>query len=150
MVSPASSTLDQRDNATPGLGGQGAGQLSDLGDLDGCEADRSAGPTAVGESADPMLAEPATPLADGVDMQPGLGRDRGVGSPSALSPPARSTVTELVYRHQLLPVMQTGATAMDALFGASDLSVPPAGNGVVVLLNLSRAARSIGSSWWIT
>ncbi|HYI52697.1 MAG TPA: site-specific integrase [Microlunatus sp.] len=40
-----------------------------------------------------------------------------------------STVTELVYRHQLRPVLQTGATVMDALFGARDLSVPPAGNG---------------------
>jgi hypothetical protein len=27
-------------------------------------------------------------------------------------------VTELVYRHQLKPVIQTGATVMDRLFGA--------------------------------
>jgi hypothetical protein len=29
-----------------------------------------------------------------------------------------TTVTELVYRHQLKPVVQTGATVMDRLFGA--------------------------------
>jgi integrase len=29
-----------------------------------------------------------------------------------------TTVTELVYRHQLKPVLQTGATVMDQLFGA--------------------------------
>lgn len=29
-----------------------------------------------------------------------------------------TTVTELVYRHQLKPVIQTGATVMDRLFGA--------------------------------
>ncbi len=28
-----------------------------------------------------------------------------------------TTVTELVYRHQLKPVIQTGATAMDQIFG---------------------------------
>jgi integrase len=28
-----------------------------------------------------------------------------------------TTVTELVYRHQLRPVVQTGATVMDSLFG---------------------------------
>ena len=31
---------------------------------------------------------------------------------------AGTTVTELVYRHQLKPVIQTGATIMDKLFGA--------------------------------
>ena len=31
---------------------------------------------------------------------------------------AGTTVTELVYRHQLKPVIQTGATVMDQLFGA--------------------------------
>jgi len=30
---------------------------------------------------------------------------------------AGTTVTELVYRHQLKPVIQTGATVMDRLFG---------------------------------
>jgi integrase len=30
--------------------------------------------------------------------------------------PQRTTVTELVYRHQLRPVIQTGATVMDSLF----------------------------------
>lgn len=29
-----------------------------------------------------------------------------------------TTFTELVYRHQLKPVIQTGATVMDRLFGA--------------------------------
>lgn len=29
-----------------------------------------------------------------------------------------TTVTELVYRHQLRPVIQTGATVMDRLFGS--------------------------------
>ena len=29
-----------------------------------------------------------------------------------------TTVTELVYRHQLKPVIQTGATVTDRLFGA--------------------------------
>jgi hypothetical protein len=29
-----------------------------------------------------------------------------------------TTVTEVVYRHQLKPVVQTGATVMDRLFGA--------------------------------
>jgi hypothetical protein len=29
-------------------------------------------------------------------------------------------VTELVYRHQLRPVLQTGATVMDRLFNQSD------------------------------
>ena len=29
-----------------------------------------------------------------------------------------TTVTELVYRHQLKPIVQTGATVMDRLFGA--------------------------------
>ena len=28
-----------------------------------------------------------------------------------------TSVTELVYRHQIRPVIQTGAVAMDALFG---------------------------------
>ena len=28
-----------------------------------------------------------------------------------------ATVTELVYRHQIRPVIQTGATVMDRLFG---------------------------------
>ena len=32
---------------------------------------------------------------------------------------AGTTVTELVYRHQLKPVIQTGATIMDELFGES-------------------------------
>ena len=31
-----------------------------------------------------------------------------------------TTVTELVYRHQLKPVLQTGATVMDQLFGADN------------------------------
>lgn len=31
---------------------------------------------------------------------------------------AGATVTELVYRHQLKPVIQTGATIMDTLFDA--------------------------------
>ena len=31
-----------------------------------------------------------------------------------------TTVTELVYRHQLRPVLQTGATVMDRLFGADN------------------------------
>ena len=30
-----------------------------------------------------------------------------------------TTVTELVYRHQIRPVLQTGAVAMDALFGVT-------------------------------
>jgi hypothetical protein len=30
-----------------------------------------------------------------------------------------TTVTELVYRHQLRPVIQTGATVMDQLFSAN-------------------------------
>jgi integrase len=30
-------------------------------------------------------------------------------------------VTELVYRHELRPVIQTGATAMDSLFGQNDV-----------------------------
>src|SRR5829696_3291666 len=30
-----------------------------------------------------------------------------------------TTVTELVYRHQLRPVIQTGATVMDRLFGSA-------------------------------
>jgi hypothetical protein len=29
-----------------------------------------------------------------------------------------TTVTELVFRHQLRPVLQTGATVIDRLFGA--------------------------------
>ena len=36
---------------------------------------------------------------------------------------AGTTVTELVYRHQLKPVIQTGATVMDRLFGAETESV---------------------------
>lgn len=31
-----------------------------------------------------------------------------------------TTVTELVYRHQLRPVLQTGATVMDRLFEAQE------------------------------
>lgn len=31
-----------------------------------------------------------------------------------------TSVTELVYRHQIRPVIQTGAIAMDALFGMGD------------------------------
>jgi integrase len=31
-----------------------------------------------------------------------------------------TSVTELVYRHQIRPVIQTGAVAMDALFGSGD------------------------------
>ena len=31
-----------------------------------------------------------------------------------------STVTETVYRHQLRPVMQDGATVMDQVFGADN------------------------------
>lgn len=30
-------------------------------------------------------------------------------------------VTELVYRHELRPVIQTGATAMDSLFGSQEV-----------------------------
>jgi len=30
-------------------------------------------------------------------------------------------VTELVYRHELRPVIQTGATAMDSLFGSNEV-----------------------------
>ena len=30
-----------------------------------------------------------------------------------------TSVTELVYRHQIRPVIQTGAVAMDALFGGA-------------------------------
>jgi hypothetical protein len=44
--------------------------------------------------------------------------------PACLSGTSRSsfatsgtTVTELVYRHQIRPVIQTGATVMDRLFG---------------------------------
>jgi hypothetical protein len=36
---------------------------------------------------------------------------------------AGTTVTELVYRHQLKPVIQTGATVMDRLFGPGNESV---------------------------
>jgi integrase len=36
---------------------------------------------------------------------------------------AGTTVTELVYRHQLKPVIQTGATVMDRLFGLENESV---------------------------
>jgi delta 1-pyrroline-5-carboxylate dehydrogenase len=36
---------------------------------------------------------------------------------------AGTTVTELVYRHQLKPVIQTGATVMDRLFGPETESV---------------------------
>lgn len=31
-----------------------------------------------------------------------------------------TSVTELVYRHQILPVLQTGAVAMDTLFGTGN------------------------------
>ena len=31
-----------------------------------------------------------------------------------------TSVTELVYRHQIRPVLQTGAVAMDTLFGTGD------------------------------
>lgn len=31
-----------------------------------------------------------------------------------------TTVTELVYRHQIRPVLQTGAVAMDTLFGTGN------------------------------
>jgi hypothetical protein len=31
-----------------------------------------------------------------------------------------TTVTELVYRHQIRPVIQTGATVMDRLFGQAN------------------------------
>jgi hypothetical protein len=30
-------------------------------------------------------------------------------------------VTELVYRHELRPLIQTGATAMDSLFGSQEV-----------------------------
>jgi len=36
---------------------------------------------------------------------------------------AGTTVTELVYRHQLKPVIQTRATVMDRLFGPENESV---------------------------
>jgi integrase len=36
---------------------------------------------------------------------------------------SRTTVTELVYRHQLRPLLQTGATVMDLLFNHRDQSV---------------------------
>ena len=32
-----------------------------------------------------------------------------------------TSVTELAYRHQIRPVVQTGARAMDAILGAADL-----------------------------
>ena len=32
-----------------------------------------------------------------------------------------TSVTELVYRQQIRPVIQTGAVAMDALFGTEDV-----------------------------
>ncbi len=37
---------------------------------------------------------------------------------------AGTTVTELVYRHQLKPVIQTGATVMDTLFGDAEHRSP--------------------------
>ena len=55
-----------------------------------------------------------------------------------------TTVTELVYRHQIRPVIQTGATVMDRLFG----------HGVVTQLVTHRAAaggladRNQSLTWW--
>ena len=40
-----------------------------------------------------------------------------VGMISQLVGHSGTTVTELVYRHQIRPVIQTGATVMDQLFG---------------------------------
>ena len=48
-----------------------------------------------------------------------------------------TTVTEVVYRHQLRPVLQTGATVMDTLFQR-----PPADSGRVLSLTLSPSAEA--------
>jgi hypothetical protein len=49
----------------------------------------------------------------------GFGRaDRAAGRSQ------RYDVTELVYRHQLRPVIQTGATVMDRLFGVRNRAGP--------------------------
>lgn len=42
-----------------------------------------------------------------------------VGQISQLVGHSGTTVTELVYRHQLRPLVQTGATVMDELFSAN-------------------------------
>jgi integrase len=48
-----------------------------------------------------------------------------------------TTVTELVYRHQLRPILQTGATVMDQLFNHRDESAEP----YVASLSLSLSTR---------
>jgi integrase len=42
---------------------------------------------------------------------------RALGAIAQLVGHSGTTVTELVYRHQIRPVIQTGATVMDRLFG---------------------------------
>ena len=52
-----------------------------------------------------------------------------------------TTVTELVYRHQLKPVIQTGATVMDRLFGAGRLDESHShavGHSVVTAASMDR------------
>src|SRR4051812_23005119 len=58
-----------------------------------------------------------------------------------------TTVTELVYRHQLRPVIQTGATVMDRLFGSAAVqarshAVGHAGNAAEAVTTSDVATRS--------
>jgi len=62
-----------------GIAGWGAGQGLDLGDLGRGEHRWPSGPGPVVEPVEPMVVEPFAPLADGVEMHPGLGGDPGVG-----------------------------------------------------------------------
>lgn len=68
------------------------------------------------------------PPGSGVSACPGtaaqfrvaaVGQRRAVGGDSLLVGHKSTTVTELVYRKQIRPVLQTGATAMDRIFGAT-------------------------------
>ncbi len=55
------------------------GQRLHLRDLDGAELAWPPGSGPVSQSGQPFPAEASTPFADGVDVQPEIGRDRGIG-----------------------------------------------------------------------
>jgi hypothetical protein len=60
------------------VGGPGAGQRLDLGDLHRGEPRRAAGAATVGEPGQSLAGEPDSPRADGVGIEPQIGGDLDV------------------------------------------------------------------------
>jgi integrase len=81
----------------------------------------------VGRAEEPILRDQEDGIVLGAEgytvghaVEDWLASDAGVPLEeiSQLVGHSGTTVTELVYRHQLKPVIQSGATVMDRLFGA--------------------------------